>query len=66
MQRMRLATAAGAAALRPLDLCGRALAQRRQHSTASSVAKLDYYTAWFCPFAHRATLALEHHSPYIE
>eukprot|EP01043_Picozoa_sp_COSAG02_P050608 COSAG02_NODE_5222_length_4527_cov_134.379630_1_plen_181_part_00 len=27
------------------------------------VVQLDYYTAWFCPFAHRATLALEHHAP---
>ena len=23
--------------------------------------KLTYFSAWFCPFAHRATLALEHH-----
>ena len=29
----------------------------------SGVVQLDYYTAWFCPFAHRATLALEHHAP---
>ena len=31
---------------------------RRQLSTSSP---LTYYSAWFCPFAHRATLALEHH-----
>jgi glutathione S-transferase len=24
---------------------------------------LDYYSARFCPYAHRATLALEHHAP---
>ena len=24
-------------------------------------ATLKYYSAWFCPFAHRATIALEHH-----
>lgn len=29
------------------------------HSTATK--PLIYYSAWFCPFAHRATLALEHH-----
>ena len=23
---------------------------------------LRYLSAWFCPFAHRATLALEHHA----
>ena len=22
---------------------------------------LKYFSAWFCPFAHRATIALEHH-----
>lgn len=24
-----------------------------------------YLSAWFCPFAHRATLALEHHSAHL-
>ena len=24
-----------------------------------------YLTAWFCPFAHRATLALEHHAERV-
>jgi glutathione S-transferase len=38
--------------------------QRGSASAASSsVVPLDYYSAWFCPFAHRATLALEHHAP---
>jgi hypothetical protein len=26
---------------------------------------LYYMSAWFCPFAHRATLALEHHSEHL-
>jgi glutathione S-transferase len=42
-------------------------AQQQQRGSASaassSVVPLDYYSAWFCPFAHRATLALEHHAP---
>jgi hypothetical protein len=29
---------------------------------ATTVPKLTYFSAWFCPFAHRATLALEHHA----
>ena len=28
--------------------------------------KFRYLSAWFCPFAHRATLALEHHSARID
>mmetsp|Transcript_3434 Transcript_3434/g.3997 ORF Transcript_3434/g.3997 Transcript_3434/m.3997 type:complete len:334 (+) Transcript_3434:187-1188(+) len=28
--------------------------------------KFRYLSAWFCPFAHRATLALEHHSTSID
>ena len=31
----------------------------------SSAAPLTYYSAWFCPFAHRATIALEHHSSSV-
>ena len=28
-------------------------------------APLKYFSSWFCPFAHRATIALEHHRvPY--
>ena len=34
---------------------------RQYASTAAAPAKLKYFSAWFCPFAHRATLALEHH-----
>eukprot|EP00040_Diaphanoeca_grandis_P024805 m.136808 g.136808 ORF g.136808 m.136808 type:complete len:285 (-) comp29881_c0_seq1:62-916(-) len=30
-----------------------------------TVAPLKYFSSWFCPFAHRATIALEHHHvPY--
>ena len=44
-------------------------------STASAVAHaaipttkptFRYLSAWFCPFAHRATLALEHHAARID
>ena len=28
--------------------------------------KFRYLSAWFCPFAHRATLALEHHADRVE
>jgi glutathione S-transferase len=27
----------------------------------AALPKLRFLTAWFCPYAHRATLALEHH-----
>lgn len=30
------------------------------------VPKFRYLSAWFCPFAHRATLALEHHQGRVE
>ncbi len=32
----------------------------------SNNPKFRYLSAWFCPFAHRATLALEHHSTSID
>ena len=31
--------------------------------TLANKPHLYYMSAWFCPFAHRATLALEHHGP---
>jgi len=31
-----------------------------------SKPKFRYLSAWFCPYAHRATLALEHHSDRID
>lgn len=41
---------------------GRAGTRRPRSSRAAAAAPaLTYYSAWFCPFAHRATLALEHH-----
>ena len=33
---------------------------------ASALPKFRYLSAWFCPFAHRATLALEHHADRVE
>ena len=32
---------------------------------AEATTPLTYYSAWFCPFAHRATLALEHHADVV-
>ena len=34
-------------------------------STSATLPKFRYLSAWFCPYAHRATLALEHHSDRI-
>jgi len=34
-------------------------------SSKAVVPHLHYMSAWFCPFAHRATLALEHHSGHV-
>lgn len=34
-------------------------------TAAALPPKLRYLSAWFCPYAHRATLALEHHAAYI-
>lgn len=56
----RPATPARAAPLRQQLSSGAAAASP---SSSSSSVELDYYSAWFCPFAHRATLALEHHAP---
>ena len=42
----------------------------KRFSSSSAVAtkkpKFRYLSAWFCPFAHRATLALEHHSDRVD
>jgi glutathione S-transferase len=37
-------------------------------TTSSSIdkPKFRYLSAWFCPFAHRATLALEHHASKVD
>jgi hypothetical protein len=32
----------------------------------ASLPKLRYLSAWFCPYAHRATIALEHHAGRVE
>ncbi|KAL3806864.1 hypothetical protein ACHAXA_004575 [Cyclostephanos tholiformis] len=31
-----------------------------------TLPKLRYLSAWFCPYAHRATIALEHHAGRVE
>ena len=33
---------------------------------SNSIPKFRYLSAWFCPFAHRATLALEHHKGRVD
>jgi len=35
-------------------------------SSALLKPKFRYLSAWFCPFAHRATLALEHHADRVD
>ena len=35
-------------------------------AAAKAVPKFRYLSAWFCPFAHRATLALEHHAGRVD
>lgn len=35
-------------------------------AAAKAVPKFRYLSAWFCPFAHRATLALEHHAHRVD
>lgn len=43
-------------------------ATRLSRALSSPVAAppLKYFSAWFCPFAHRATIALEHHSDSVK
>jgi glutathione S-transferase len=35
-------------------------------AATAKLPKFRYLSAWFCPFAHRATLALEHHAERID
>lgn len=35
-------------------------------ATTTAKTKFRYLSAWFCPFAHRATLALEHHAGRVD
>ena len=45
------------AALFEMAAAARAMSKTKPH--------LYYMSAWFCPFAHRATLALEHHGDHL-
>lgn len=36
------------------------------HAVVNTKPKFRYLSAWFCPFAHRATLALEHHADRVD
>ena len=59
-----LARRARALVRTPLALVPRARRPRGARARAAAAAggaPLTYYSAWFCPFAHRATIALEHH-----
>ena len=38
---------------------------KRSKNSEKNVPKMTYYSAWFCPFAHRATLALERHRGFL-
>lgn len=35
-------------------------------SASGGIPKLRFLSAWFCPYAHRATLALEHHAGRVD
>jgi alpha/beta superfamily hydrolase len=51
------------------DMLGLARLTTFQYSPTSSMSTLPtfrYLSAWFCPFAHRATLALEHHRDRVQ
>jgi len=53
--------------LRQLSIKPKAPQLLRQLSTTPKPPrKFQYLTAWFCPYAHRCTLALEHHKGFIE
>ena len=43
----------------------RAALSRAASAAAQPKPPLKYFSAWFCPFAHRATLALEHHADVV-
>ena len=41
------------------------IAKESSDEALKNVPKMTYYSAWFCPFAHRATLALERHRGFL-
>ena len=38
----------------------------RRFSASAAYPVLKYYSSWFCPFANRATIALEHHKSAVD
>ena len=63
--------AASSAASRLGLAASREFSSRRPTSTTAAASssespKFRYLSAWFCPYAHRATLALEHHAGRVE
>jgi len=42
------------------------MASTATKAIGKAVPKFRYLSAWFCPFAHRATLALEHHAGRVD
>ena len=51
---------------RPRRLLQTSAAPARLLQTSAAPAPLKYFSAWFCPFAHRTTLALEHHREAVD
>jgi glutathione S-transferase len=43
-----------------------AAAVKATTAAGAAIPKLRYLSAWFCPYAHRATLALEHHAGRVD
>jgi glutathione S-transferase len=42
------------------------MASAAAKATTGAIPKFRYLSAWFCPYAHRATLALEHHAATVD
>lgn len=60
---MASATAAGKAAARAAI---RTTLNKNLSIQATNPPHLRYLSAWFCPYAHRATIALEHHAGRVD
>ncbi|KAJ1636796.1 glutathione S-transferase [Pavlovales sp. CCMP2436] len=61
-----MATLARVVATPPLQRLARAYGQTAQHFAPPTIPPLKYFSAWFCPYAQRATIALQHHAvPHV-